>query len=191
VDGNGRTSVAEAVDLAPRHDVDFVPTYPDETDVRRAVRHRRIRRICLVALFALLGLGLAGMLGARTRTTTVHGGGYDLTVTYGQISRPGLATAWSLKIHHAGGFDGPVTVATSSDYLDLFDQNGFDPQPSKETQSGDEAIWEFEPPPGDTLVASIDARVDPSVQRGAKGTTSVLVDGRPVVTAHYRTWVLP
>jgi hypothetical protein len=52
-------------------------------------------------------------------------------------------------------------------------------------------IWEFDPPDGDTLGVSLDARVEPGAQWGRQGETSILVDGKPVVTAKYRTWVLP
>ena len=168
-----------------------ISTLPDEPSLMTLRRYRRARRLAILLFFGILVLGASGMLGVRTRTVTAHGGGYDLTVTYGQVSRPGLPTAWSLEIHHPGGFDGPVTVASSSDYLDLFDENGFDPQPSKETQSGDQVIWEFDPPPGDTLAVSRSSRVSPGVQWGKTGTTSVLVDGKPVVTARYKSWILP
>jgi hypothetical protein len=190
--GNGRGGVVlGAPDLARPADVDGFPTPPEETDLLSLRRHRRFRRIFLTLLFALLALGLSGMLGVKSRTTTAQGGGYELKLTYGQVSRPGLATPWSLEIRHPGGFDGPVTVASSNAYLDMFDENGFDPQPSKVTQTPDEIIWEFEPPPGDTLGVSFDARVNPGVQWGRSGTTSVLVDGQPAVTARYKTWVLP
>ena len=112
-------------------------------------------------------------------------------MTFGRVSRPGLATPWSLEIRHRGGFDGPVTVSTNSKYLDLFDENGFDPQPSRSSATADEVVWEFDPPDGDTLGVSLDGRVEPGAQWGGTGETSVLVDGKPVVTAKYKTWVLP
>jgi hypothetical protein len=191
VDGNGRTGLVDGVDVTLLRDAEPISTIPEEPSLLALRRHRRVRRISIVALFALLALGAAGLLGVRTRTTTAHGGGYDLKVTYGQVSRPGLPTAWSLEIHHPGGFAGPVTVATSSAYLDLFDENGFDPEPAKVTATGDDVIWQFDPPPGDRLVVSRGSRVSPGVQWGKRGTTSVLVDGRPVVTARYKTWILP
>jgi hypothetical protein len=178
-------------ELARRPDVDVVPTAPEETDLLRLRRARTVRRLFMTLLFAVLALGLAGRLGVRSRTITAQGGGYDLSVTYGQVTRAGLATPWSLEIHHAGGFDGPVTVSTTSSYLDLFDENGFDPQPSSTTATPEAVIWEFEPPPGDTLSVSLDARLEPGVHSGRAGESSVLVGGKPVVTARYKTWVWP
>ncbi|HEV3364553.1 MAG TPA: hypothetical protein VG795_10530 [Acidimicrobiia bacterium] len=191
MEGNGSGTVAEAEELARQPDVDVVPTAPEEPDFLRSRRARTLRRLFMTLLVAFLAVGAAGWLGVRSTTTTAEGGGYELTVTYGLVTRPGLATPWSLEIHHPGGFDGPITVSTNTKYLDLFDENGFDPQPSKTTATPDIVIWEFEPPDGDTLGVSLDARLEPGAQWGRKGETSVLVDGRPVVTAKYRTWVLP
>jgi hypothetical protein len=143
----------------------------------------------LLAVFLLLGA--TGFLGVRTATVTAQGGGYDLTVTYGAITRSGLATPFEFEIRRPGGFDGPVTVSTSAAYFDLWDENGLDPEPSSATSTAETIIWEFEPPPGDVLAVSFDGRIEPGVQWGKGGETSVLVDGQPVVTARYRTRVLP
>jgi len=191
VEGNGRGTVAEAEELARRPDVDVVPTAPEEPNLLPSRRARILRRLFMTGLVAVLALGLAGWLGVDTATTTARGGGYELTVTYGRVSRPGLATPWSLEIRHPGGFDGPVTVSTNSDYLALFDENGFDPEPSTSTATPDEVIWEFEAPDGGTLGVSFDGRIEPGAQWGRTGKTSVLVDGKPVVTAKYKTWILP
>ena len=192
VAGNGRGTIAEgAAELALRPDVDVLPTAPEEPSLLQARRARIFRRLFMTVLAGILALGLAGRLGVNTATTTANGGGYQLMVTYGRVSRPGLATPWSLEIRHPGGFEGPVTVSTNSKYLDLFDENGFDPQPSKSTATPDTVTWEFDAPDGDTLGVSLDGRVEPGVQWGGTGETSVLVDGKPVVTVKYKTWVLP
>jgi hypothetical protein len=191
VEGNGRGTVAEADELARRPEVDVVPTAPEEPNLLHSRRSRALRRLFMIVLAGVLAVGLTGWLGVRTGTATARGGGYELTVTYGQVTRAGLATPWSLEIRHPGGFDGPVTVSTNSRYLDLFDENGFDPQPSKSTATADTVIWEFEPPDGDTLGVSLDARLEPGAQWGRTGETSVLVDGKPVVTVKYKTWVMP
>jgi hypothetical protein len=141
VEGNGRGTVAEAGELARRPDVDVVPTAPEEPNLLHSRRARTLRRLFMTLLFAVLAVGATGGHGVHSRTTTVQGGGYQLTVTYGQITRPGLATPWSLEIRHPGGFDGPITVSTNTKYLDLFDENGFDPQPSKSTATPDMAKY--------------------------------------------------
>ena len=188
---NGRGTVAEAEELARRPEVDVVPTAPEEPNLVVSRRARAARRLFMTVLVAFLAYGMIGGLGVRARSTTVEGGGYRLTVTYGHVSRPGLATPWSIEIHRPGGFDGPVTVSSTTHYFDMFDENGFDPEPSKVTANPEEVIWEFEPPAGDTLAVSLDARIEPGVQWGRTGKTSVLVDGQPVATATYKTWVTP
>ena len=188
---NGKGTVAEAEELARRPDVDVVPTAPEEPDLLRSRRARIGRRLFMTGLFAVLALGLAGWLGVETAHDDRRGGGYELTVTYGQVSRGGLATPWSLEVRHPGGFDGPITISTSTQV----------PRPVRRERlrsaavevDGDarRVIWEFDPPDGDTLGVSLDARVEPGAQWGRTGETSVLVDGKPVVTAKYKTWVLP
>ncbi len=191
MEGNGKASIAEAEELAGRPDVDVVPTAPEEPNLLPSRRARILRRLFMTVLIAFLILGLTGWLGVRSRTTTVQGGGYELSVTHGQTSRGGLATPWSVQIRHPGGFEGPITVSTDAKYLDLFDENGFDPDPSKATTAGELFVWEFDPPLGDTLVVRFDARVEPARQGGARAVTSVLEDDRPVVSVSYETRLMP
>jgi hypothetical protein len=96
-----------------------------------------------------------------------------------------------VEVRKRGGFDGPITLATTGDYLDMFDENGLDPDPSSSTATEDLIVWEFEPPSGDTLTVSFDARLEPAVQVGRSGETAVLVDGRSVVRVAYTTRVMP
>jgi hypothetical protein len=191
VEEKGRRISLPPEELARRPEVDFVSTTPEEADLTRARRARTVRRVFLTLLAAFIALGAAGRLGVRTATVTARGGGYELTVTYGQVSRPGLPTPWSFVVRRAGGFDGPVTVVATHKYLDMFDENGFDPEPSSSTATEQYIVWEFEPPPGDTLAVSLDARIEPSVQWGRSGETAVVENGRQVVVARYKTWIMP
>jgi hypothetical protein len=147
--------------------------------------------VALACLFVFLGAGAVGVFGVRTRTVTATGGGYELTVTYAAVTRPGLATPWAVEVRRQGGFDGPVTIAASAAYLEMFDENGLDPDPSASTADPDFVEWEFDPPNGDTLAVSFDARLEPARQWGRSGTVKVLVDDAAVTTASFRTWVMP
>ena len=192
MEGNGKGAVAaDADELARRFDVDVVPTAPEESDLRRSRRARTVRRAFMSLVAAVVLLGLAGWLGVRSSTVTAAGGGYELTVTYAQIARPGLAAPWSLEVRRPGGFDGPITISTTSSYLDMFDENGFDPEPSTMTATAEQVIWEFEAPPGDVLSVSLDARIEPGVHSAKLGETSILEDGEPVATARFKTWIAP
>ena len=84
-------------------------------------------------------------------------------------------------------------MAVTSSYFDAFDENGLDPDPAESTSDGERSIWKFEPPPGDVMTVSFDARIEPGVQlTRVKGEVSVLdPSGADVVTADFRTLVLP
>ena len=169
------------------------PTAPEPVDISRVRRVRVVRRFFVLLLTAFLVLGLAGVFGVKTTTVSASGGGYELEVTYARSGRPGLAAPWSVEITREGGFDDNVVVSTTSSYFDLFDENGFEPDPESSWSSGEDIVWEFKQPEGDTLTIGLDARIGPSIQdlSPPEATTSVLVDGEPVVSVTYRTRVWP
>jgi hypothetical protein len=170
-----------------------MPTAPDEADTGKLQRSRLVRRGFVVVLVGFLTLGMLNVYGVRTRERTGAGGGYELTVRYAGISRPGLATPWSVDVSRPGGFPDGVTLAVTSSYFDGFDENGLDPSPVEETNDGERSIWRFGPSVGDTLSVSFDARIEPGVQlTRLKGSVSVLGGtGAPAVTVEFSTLVMP
>jgi hypothetical protein len=168
-------------------------TAPEPADIQRVRRARMVRRAFVACLTLFLILGLAGVFGVKSATVSDSGGGYDLKVTYAKSARPGLGVPWSVEVRHAGGFDDNVVVSTTAKYFDLMDENGFDPDPESSWSSGDDIVWEFKQPVGDTLTIGFDGRIGPAVQSlwPPEATTSVLVDGKPVVSVSYRTRVWP
>lgn len=123
--------------------------------------------------------------------TPASSGGYTLSVTHAWVSRAGLDTPWRVTVHHAGGFDGPVTLATDIRYFELFESQGFVPEPSSETTGGRYLYQEFDPPPGDTLTVDFDAYVQPSSQHGRSAQTALLIDGQEITRVTYRTRLVP
>ena len=168
-------------------------TAPGEVDLQGARHSLALRRLFMVALLVFLLLGLLNVFGVRTRETSGAGAGWELSVRYASVTRPGLATPWSVQVRRPGGFSGSVRVATTEEYLDLFDQNDLSPDPTSATSDGQRTIWEFEAPDGaEEMTISLDARVEPGVQlTGVEATTSVLDQDRPAVSVTYRTWVTP
>ena len=155
-------------------------------------RDRLLRRAGIVLLVLFVGAGASGLLGTRTAEVSGQGGGHELTVTYPSVTRSGHAVRLEVEVRRRGGFDGPVAVRLGSAYFDLFDENAFDPTPTSHTSDGEHEVMLFDPPPGDTLVVSVDTRVEPARQRGARGSAAVLDDaGRPVVDVQFRTRLLP
>lgn len=151
------------------------------------------RRVFVGLLGLFLALGALGFYGVRRETAQATGGGFELSVTYARISRPGLATPWSFEVRRAGGFPEGLTVSVTSGYFDVFDENGLGPAPLEETTDGNRTIWRFGPTRSDTLSVSYDARIEPAVQlKTAKGDLSVLgPNGEPAVTVAFKTFVMP
>jgi hypothetical protein len=158
-------------------------------------RGRVLRWLFTLGLTAFLVVGLLGGYGVRHREVTGVGGGYELTVRFPTVTRPGLASVWSVEVRRTDGaeLEGPVTIATDAAYFELYDENGLDPDPASATSDGERLVWEVEPADGATAVTlDFDARIEPAVQLARKkGETSVLEDGEPVVTVTYTTNVLP
>jgi hypothetical protein len=188
--GNNGSNQAEEAEMSDPK-LSPMPTNPEAVPLSRLRRAQNGRRVILAAVIGFLLVGAANLLGVRQETVSATGGGYRLSVTYTSVTRPGLVTPWSFTVEHPGGFDGPITVAATQSYFDLFDHNVFYPDVAKSTASDGRLIWEFDPPPGDTLTVLMDARMEPTEQLSRAATTSVLVEGQPVATVHYTTRVVP
>jgi hypothetical protein len=142
-----------------------------------------------VSLF--LVAGVFGFLGPRTDVATATAGGYTLSVTYPAITRPGLPVRWEFAVTHAGGFDGPVRIATSFDSLHLFDISNIEPDAREATGSAGDIVYAWDPPAGDTFRASMDGNTEPNAHEVPTVTTSVFVNGASVVSLQYRMVVVP
>jgi hypothetical protein len=163
-------------------------------DPAAGTRGQWLRRAFLTLLAVVVAAGALGFLGVRSRSTTVRSGasGTTLSVRYAQVARAGLDVPFQITIRHARGFDGDVIVKVSADYLDLFDRNAIDPAPSSETADGRDVIWQFDPPPGKTLVISLDMEVQGGRHFGKSG--HVVVDdatGDRLASATFTTHLAP
>jgi hypothetical protein len=141
-----------------------------------------------------IGFAVIGEFGVRTAERQRDGGRFDLEVAYASRTRPGLATPWSVTLATNDGdpIGRSVVIATSSTYFEMFDENGLDPEPDTSWADDERVYWQFQPPPdATTLVVSFDARLEPGVQNGSSGATSLVIDDRDAITVRYRTEVLP
>jgi hypothetical protein len=161
----------------------------DEVAVRRG---RNFRRAGMSAILVLVLAGLAGLFGIRSVTDSSSGAGYRLEVKHAQVTRAGIAVPLHLRVEHRGGFSEPITIAMSAALPERFDFQNWYPNPSKETASPDFVYYEFDPPPGDVLQVSLDARTSPD-QNGSAGRYQVRVlDGSTTLTTvGFRMWVAP
>lgn len=146
----------------------------------------------VIVVAAVDALPSVALLGVDSQTVRGSASGLDLAVTYGEVSRPALATPFDIEVHKEGGFDGPVKVAVDQEYLRMWDENGLVPAPSAETVMGPWVVWEFDPPTGDTLLVSYDARIEPAAQEGRAGAVAVLdADDAVLVQVEFTTRVWP
>jgi hypothetical protein len=149
------------------------------------------RRAFLLLLLCFILAGLLGLLGVRTSTARTEMDGWTVSVEHAAIARSGLDVPWQVTVTHPGGFGKELTLAVTGDYFDIFESQGFDPEPSDETSDGQTLYLTFQAPAGDTFVLSYDAYVQPSAQIGRDGTVAVLVDGERVAATDFRTRLLP
>ena len=176
-------------------DATVLPTAPERSDRRAVGRERYARRAFAGAVSLFLLLTLLGLFGVSTTTTSGSGGGYDVRVTHARVTRPGLATRFEIEVARTDGspLGQPVTLAVSSSYLGLFDENGLAPAPASETSAPGQVVWEFDPPPaaGGVLAVSLDARLEPGVHWGRDGFVRVMDGATVAAEVRFHTWVAP
>ena len=167
----------------------------------RSTREVRVQRVIYSTMTALLSLvvGLAvtdaaqltNVYGVRTERRSAPAEDYTLDVVYASVTRPGLATPFRIEVRAPGGFERPVTLGIDRAYLRMWDENGVSPAPSGEVVRGDWVDWTFDPPEGEVLTVTFDARIEPGVQSSRSGAVQLLVDGDVVGEVDFDTRVMP
>lgn len=160
---------------------------------RRAARlGRQVRWTALGLMVIGIGLSFLGVYGPSERTVTTTDEPYELTMTYGSVVRSGQAVPMEIRLSRAGGFTEPITLVFDQRVFDRFDFQNWYPNPSAEVGEGGDVVYEFDPPDGDTLGISLDARVAPT-QWGDHATYTVAVDvaGETYAETEYVVWVMP
>lgn len=152
-------------------------------------------RILVGLVAALIVAAMLGWLGVREVVTSEVAGGYRLEVRHASVTRPGLATPFSITVRRADGADLPenLTLSLDPEYLEMFDENGLDPAPASTHATDSRLDWTFEVPEGqEELAVDFDARLEPAVQaRRQSGSVTVLIEGTAVVSTDFVTVVLP
>ncbi|MDN4162974.1 hypothetical protein [Nocardioides abyssi] len=149
------------------------------------------RRAVIALLALVVAAGLAGVLGVRTTTSEGTTGDWHLEVLHPQVARAGLDAPWEVRVRHDGGFGPEVEIAVTGAYFDIFETQGFHPEPTEATRDGETLHLTFAAPDTDELVVRYDAYIQPASQQGASGEVSVLERGAPVVSVPIRTRLLP
>jgi hypothetical protein len=169
-------------------------TIPDEPPEQWDRWERRFHAASVALVAVVVLLAAIGMLGVRTGTVSSSADGYVLEVLHTEIARPGLATPWSATVSTVDGSALPdtVTLSLSRSYLAIFDLNGLSPTPSSSFSTEQWARWSFDVPPGESsLRIDLDVRLEPAVQWVRSGSAVLEMDGEPVTSVDFATWVMP
>lgn len=150
------------------------------------------RRLVLAVLLVFVVAGLAGYLGDRTTTTSTVAGGYVLKLEHASAARAGIDVPWEVTVVREGGFDKELELAVTGDYFDIYETQGFAPEPSESTRDGETLYLTFDAPEGEVFTLSYDAYIQPASQLGKDGTLSVLdEEGVPAASLTFETRLLP
>lgn len=151
------------------------------------------RAVLAVLTLSLLG-ALLGAFGDRTltQTATSDDGRWTLSLLHASVARAGLDVPWEVTLTREGGFQGPVVLGVTGSYFDLYETQGFRPEPAASYRDGDTLFLEFEPPPsGEVLVVAYDAYIQPASRQGSAGTVAVRSGDEVLVSLDFRTDLLP
>lgn len=157
-----------------------IPTLEDAFDARRARRARNVRRVGLALLAVPVVAGLLGWLGPTVDEATVTGAdGVTLTAQYPRATRSSIMTPLLFRVTKPGGFgEDPVVIRIDRSLMDHLDFQNWYPVPSAETNDGEFLRYEFDPPEGETLVVSLDARTGPNQGFSMTDHRIAVLDGR-------------
>jgi hypothetical protein len=149
------------------------------------------RRAALAGIAVLLVAGLVGVLGVHTSTAAAERGGWRLSVEYPAVARAGLDVRWRVHVQHPGGFGKTLTLAVSSSWWEIFESQGFFPEPDGMRRDGDTTYLDFDDPPGDTFVLDADTYVQPAAQVGRTARLGVIDGDQEVVDVGWTTRLVP
>jgi len=174
-------------------------THVDDLNSRSVIRRERwVHRFTIGLLTVILGLAVLDLLdvfdtyGVDAAEVRAAGDGVTLVVEYPSTTRPALASPFRIRVERDGGFDGPITIALSRPWIEIWDLNGVFPNPSAETGDDEWVEWEFDPPDGPVFEAFIDWRMEPAKQESQDGVIELRDEtGDVLATVEVATTVRP
>ena len=126
------------------------------------------RRVVLAVMTAMVLAGATGLLGVRSATSTAHDGTWHLSVEHPTVARAGLDVPWQATVSTRAASARHLTLAVTGDYFDIYETQGFHPDPSATTRDGNTLYLTFDTPPGDTFIVDYDAYIQPASQQGRR-----------------------
>jgi hypothetical protein len=169
------------------HDL-LIPPVEEAEAAARGSQRLRVGALVVLTLFVLAGL--FNVFGVRSTTTRGSDGPLSLAVEHPGVARAGLAAPLTITVQRAGGFEGPLEVRISSDYMGSFDENGLDPEPDSAASDGEWLVWTWDEVDGTTHEIDFDGRLEPGVHWRFQGAVQVRT-ANEMVDVDLDTWVAP
>lgn len=154
----------------------------------RSVLARRIGTV-LLTLFVLAGA--VGLLGDQQRTATRQAEGYTVNLSYANAARAGQDVPFEVEVSNPAGLGPDVTLAVTGTYFELFNTQGWFPEPSEQTRDGQWVYLTFDAPEGDTVRVGYDTFIQPNRTLGESGQLALVVDGERTAPLEFRTILFP
>ena len=149
-------------------------------------------RATIMAMLALVVVAGTGLLGVHSSQVTSEADGYSLVVSYAATARAGLDVPFRVEVTHEEGFSDDITLRISARYFDIFETQGFHPEPAEEVSAGDMIELTFDPPTeGSEFAVDYDAYIQPSSQIGEDGRVELVIGDEPITAADFHTILLP
>ncbi len=167
-------------------------TTPDVPSAGWSRFERALRAFAFAVVFGVVILALFGVGGLTTATASTTDGTTRLTVFYATVSRPGIATPFRITVEAVGGDPLPaeLTLRVPTAYLDMFDENGLDPEPDAVSSDGVTESWTYRPD-GTVLSIDFDARIQPNIHWGTSAAISAVAGDAAPLTLTIHTRVMP
>lgn len=167
-------------------------TLSDVRPVHRGPRPLIWRRTGSVLLVLFVLAGLCGFLGDRAGVVEgTAADGHHLRLEYAETSRPGVDVPFEIRVTRAEGLDPEITLALSDDYLDLYETQGWYPEPTEQTRDGEWLYLTFATEGQPVLTIDFDAYIQPNAVFPRSGELALVVDGEPADPLSFRTFLFP
>lgn len=167
-------------------------TLEDVRPVQAGPRSLRWRTAGCVVLGLVVAAGLFGFLGDRVGVVEgASGQGQQLRLEYAETSRPGLDVPFRITLAQQEGLASEVTLALTADYLQIYETQGWYPEPSEQTRHGQWLYLTFATEGEQELTVDFDAYIQPTATGSHPGKLAVVVDGEPVDPLSFSTLIFP
>jgi len=167
-------------------------TLRDVRPVEAGPRSLVWRKLGTALLTLVVLAGLFGFLGDRVGVVEGSSGyGHHLRLEYAASSRPGLDVPFEIEITDPDGLDPEVTIAVTGDYFDMYETQGWYPEPSDQRRDDEWVYLTFATEEQPVMVIDFDAYIQPVAVTSRNAQIAVVVDGEPVAPLSFRTVLFP